>query len=115
MSSNSDRLIGTVLGDTYRVTAKLGEGGMGAVYKVRDKMLDVIRALKIMHPHLMAKPKAVERFTTEARTCCKLTHANIIRVHDIGDDRGMRFLTMEYLEGRTLRVWLDELKAEQQQ
>ena len=100
---------GSVIADRYEVKRVLGVGGMGTVYHVHDRDLGDDRALKLLHPHLMASEQAVERFTAEARAALRLTHAGIVRVHDIGRRDRLHYLTMEYLEGRSLRAWMDDL------
>ncbi len=103
---------GTVLRDRYVVQALLGVGGMGAVYRVHDRDRGRDVALKVLLPSLLAREKAVERFTHEAELTLQLSHENIVRVFDVGIDRarGLRFFTMELLEGLSLRAWLEEKK-----
>jgi WD40 repeat protein len=103
---------GTLLAGRYEVLALLGAGGMGAVYRVRDRVREKDIALKVMLPSLLAREKAVERFRQEAEIMLGLAHPGIARVFDAGEDRdrGLRFYTMELLEGMTLRAWLDEKK-----
>ena len=96
----------------YEIHSLLGQGGMGAVYRVTDRELGREVALKVMHPHLMQREKAVERFVREARIALELAHANIVRMRDIGRAGDLRYLTMELLEGRSLRIWLDGLRRE---
>jgi len=102
--------VGTLLGDRYEVKALLGRGGMGAVYKVLDRLRGKEVAVKVMLPSLMAREKAVERFLHEAELSLTLSHEKIVRVFDVGEDRalGLRFYTMELLQGMSLRDWLEE-------
>jgi len=92
----------------YRVLARLGEGGMGVVYKAEDLRLPRTVALKFLPEHASADAGARARFAHEARAAVVLEHSNICRVHDIDDDGGRPFIVMSYLEGRTLRDRLQE-------
>ena len=88
----------------YAVLAKLGEGGMGEVYKARDTRLDRTVAIKVISHELSACPERHARFEREARTIASLNHPHICTVHDVGDHEGALFLVMELLEGETLRA-----------
>jgi formylglycine-generating enzyme required for sulfatase activity len=103
---------GAVLAGRYEIRDQLGAGGMGAVYRVLDRLRSTEVALKVMLPSLLARPKAVERFHHEAEIMLKLSHPGVVRVFDVGEDRerGLRFYTMELLHGRSLRRFLDEKK-----
>src|SRR5436305_752928 len=92
---------GTKLGN-YEITAMLGAGGMGEVYRARDTRLQRMVAIKILSAHLSANPEARERFHREARTISSLNHPNICHLYDIGQQDGITYLVMEYLEGETL-------------
>ncbi|MGH9311799.1 MAG: protein kinase domain-containing protein [Vicinamibacterales bacterium] len=92
---------GTPLGP-YEVLAPAGAGGMGEVYRARDTRLDRIVALKVMPAHFAGDPTLRERFEREGRAISHLNHPNICTLHDVGSDRGIDFLVMEYLEGETL-------------
>src|SRR5246500_3922348 len=99
---------GTVLGDRYEILALLGQGGMGAVYKARDKELDRLVALKIIRPELTTNPEILKRFKQELILARQVTHRNVIRIFDLGQADGFKFITMEYLEGQDLRALLRE-------
>jgi serine/threonine protein kinase len=88
----------------YNVTEKLGEGGMGIVYKARDTRLDRFVALKVLQPGVIADPERKRRFMQEARAASALNHPNIITIHDIVHETGSDFLVMEYLSGNTLEA-----------
>ena len=92
---------GTRLGP-YEILAPLGAGGMGEVYKARDTRLDRTVAIKILPEALAADPQFRERFEREAKTISQLSHPHICTLHDIGNQNGVAFLVMEYLEGETL-------------
>src|SRR6266436_8605152 len=99
---------GTVLGDRYEILELLGQGGMGAVYKARDTELDRLVALKIIRPELTTNPEILKRFKQELILARQVTHRNVIRIFDLGQADGFKFITMEYLEGKDLRAVLRE-------
>ena len=94
-------MIGKTLGH-YQVTAKLGEGGMGEVYRARDEHLDRDVALKVLPPGMLADETARRRFRREAEALSRLNHAHIATVHDFDSSDGIDFLVMEYVPGQTL-------------
>ena len=93
--------IGTCLGP-YEITAPLGAGGMGEVYKARDTRLGRDVAIKVLPAHLSTNPEVRARFEREARAISQLNHPNICSLHDIGRQDDIDYLVMEYLEGETL-------------
>ena len=99
---------GTVLGGRYEILQMLGLGGMGAVYKAQDRELDRTIALKVIRPDLASNPEALARFKQELLTARQVTHRNVIRIFDIGEADGIKFITMEYLVGTDLRALLAE-------
>jgi serine/threonine protein kinase/tetratricopeptide (TPR) repeat protein len=86
----------------YRIIKKLGQGGMGVVYKARDTHLDRFVAIKVLPPEAVADPERKRRFVQEAKAASALNHPNIVTVHDIDQSDGIDFIAMEYIEGRTL-------------
>jgi serine/threonine protein kinase len=86
----------------------LGQGGMGAVYKARQRKLDRLVAVKILPPEVAHDSAFAERFTREARALARLNHPQIVTVHDFGDVDGLYYFTMEYVDGRNLRDLLQE-------
>jgi serine/threonine-protein kinase len=109
--TEADPLVGTDL-DVYRIDALLGRGGMGRVYLAHHRDLDRPCALKILPPELAAQDaEYVERFQNEGQAAAKVVHPNIITIHGIGQDRGIHFLEMEFVPGRSLRQLVeDELR-----
>ena len=93
---------GTVLNDRYEITALIGEGGMGAVYKAHDRELDRTVALKVVRPEIARNPEILRRFKQELILTRGITHRNVVRVFDLGVADGTRFITMEYIEGSDL-------------
>jgi serine/threonine protein kinase len=94
-------MIGTKLGH-YEVLEKLGEGGMGVVYKARDTHLDRSVAIKVLPAGKVSDPQRKARFVQEAKAASALNHPNIITIHDIASQEGCDFIVMEYVAGKTL-------------
>lgn len=91
----------------YEVRGKLGEGGMGIVYRAWDTTLDRPLAIKVIRPESMG-PEAKDRFLREARACSRINHPHIVTVYAAGEEDGDLYLAMELLEGKTLRDIIDE-------
>src|SRR5581483_1234589 len=89
---------GTVFANRYEIVALLGEGGMGAVYRARDLELDREVALKLVRPELSRDPEILQRFKQELILARQVTDRNIIRIFDLGESNGTRFITMEFVE-----------------
>ncbi len=102
--------IGTALGDRYEILQLLGEGGMGAVYKAADLEVDRIVALKVIRPEMASNPEILARFKQELLLSSQVTHRNVIRIYDLGEAQGVKFITMEFIEGKDLRAILHEKK-----
>src|SRR5215468_2925047 len=92
----------------YEVIEKLGEGGMGVVYKARDARLDRLVALKLLPARLVESAEARRRFTGEARAISSLNHPAIATIYEVSEDRGAPVLVLEYLPGGTLQRRLRE-------
>ncbi len=106
--AQGEELVGTLLADRYGILALLGQGGMGAVYKAHDTELERLVALKLIRPDLASNPEILRRFKQELILAREVTHRNVIRIFDLGQAKGFKFITMEYVEGRDLRVILRE-------
>ena len=99
---------GTLVGARYRISGQLGVGGMGVVYKARDEELGTDIAIKVLRPDLGTNPEWISRFRRELVLAREVTHKNVVRIHDIGESEGLRFLTMSLVEGRSLLDVLGE-------
>ncbi|HXX63237.1 MAG TPA: serine/threonine-protein kinase, partial [Bacteroidota bacterium] len=92
----------------YAILEKLGEGGMGVVYKARDLSLDRIVALKFLPPHLAQDDAEESRLLQEARAASRLNHPGICAIHAIGENDGAHFIDLEYIDGRTMGAVIRE-------
>jgi tetratricopeptide (TPR) repeat protein/predicted Ser/Thr protein kinase len=97
---------GVVFGGRYEILRILGQGGMGAVYQARDRELDRMIALKVIRPELATDPAILQRFKQELILARNITHKNVVRIYDLGEAEGVRFITMEYVDGEDLRTML---------
>jgi len=94
-------MIGKTVGH-YQITEKLGEGGMGVVFKARDTHLDRFAAIKVLPAEKVADPERKRRFIQEAKAASALNHPSIITIYDIDQADGTDFIAMEYVPGKTL-------------
>jgi tetratricopeptide (TPR) repeat protein/predicted Ser/Thr protein kinase len=101
---------GTVLGERYEIIRMLGQGGMGAVYQAHDRELDREVALKVIRGDMAANPEILKRFKQELILARQITHKNVIRIFDLGQADGFKFITMEYIEGEDLQSLLKRKK-----
>ncbi len=106
--AQGEELVGTLLAERYEILELLGQGGMGAVYKARDNELERLVALKLIRPELASNPEILRRFKQELILAREVTHRNVIRIFDLGQAKGIKFITMEFVEGRDLRAMLRE-------
>ena len=100
--------VGSDFGTRYRIDALLGQGGMGRVYKAYDKTLDRMVALKVVRQGVMADQEALSRFKQELLLASKISHTNILRIHDMGEVGDVKFITMAYVEGSDLHHILQQ-------
>src|SRR4051794_27949998 len=100
-------MVGKVVG-SYRIVEKIGEGGMGAVYRAVDEMLEREVAIKAIRPELAREPEIVERFRAEAKILARIHHPAIATIYSFFHDGGELFLAMEYVFGRPLSAVLTD-------
>ncbi len=98
---------GQIVANRYSVLNLIGRGGMGCIYKVHDNTLGETVALKTLLPQFLKDRLVVERFFNEAKIARKLAHPNVVRVHDIGTAGKVVYISMEYLQGKSLRALLE--------
>ena len=94
VSNSASINTGTDFGPRYHVESLLGAGGMGKVYKARDRELDRIVAIKVLRPDLMTDPMAMQRFKHELLLASSISHPNILRIHDLGEYNAVKFISM---------------------
>jgi len=94
---------GTLIAEKFKIIDEIGHGGMGVVFKAEDIKLKRCVALKFLPPHLMDSPEIRERFLIEAQAAAALSHPNICVIHEVGESEDQPYISMEYIEGETLR------------
>jgi serine/threonine-protein kinase len=95
---------GSLFADRYEVLGSVGKGGMGVVYRARDRQLDEVVALKVVRSEVLKEdPTLLDRFKQEIKLARRITHRNVLRTHDFGETAGTPYISMEYLEGVTLK------------
>lgn len=92
-----------ILAERYELIERIGDGGMAAVYRAHDQLLDRYVAVKILHPQFANDEEFIVRFKKEAQGAAKLSHVNIVNIYDVGEWEGKHFIVMEYVEGETLK------------
>jgi eukaryotic-like serine/threonine-protein kinase len=108
MQRVQDPLLGKVLADRFEMLDRIGEGGMGVVYRARQVSVDRIVAIKVLNAQVAQDPQWVGRFINEAKACSKLQHPNTVRLIDFGQTReGLLFMAMEFLDGMAIRTAID--------
>jgi serine/threonine-protein kinase len=97
------------LGERFEVLSFIGQGGMGAVYKVKDKSINQILAIKLLNDKFAQDPTGVKRFESEAKASCQLTHANLVTIYDYcRTTSGVPFIVMDFLDGKTLADFIKQ-------
>src|SRR5579864_2444213 len=96
------------LGNRYRLISEIARGGMAAVWRAEDTLLDRQVAVKLLHPQFATDPEFLERFRREARAAARLSHPNIVPIYDVGEDNGIPYIVMELVEGGNLK---DRIRA----
>jgi len=99
---------GALMGQRFEILAVLGSGGMGVVYKARDRELDDLVALKMLRKELLGDRANLDRLKAEIKLARRITHPNVLRTHDFGEIEGLPYISMEYVRGVTLRYLLDQ-------
>ncbi|HEY6929390.1 MAG TPA: cache domain-containing protein, partial [Thermoanaerobaculia bacterium] len=106
---NVEPQVGSLFAARYEIQSVLGKGGMGIVYKAHDRDLDDVVAIKTLRSEaLSADPTLLDRFKQEIRLARRITHPNILRTHDLGETNGLRYLSMEFVKGITLKHLIDQ-------
>ncbi|HEY3124835.1 MAG TPA: protein kinase [Thermoanaerobaculia bacterium] len=101
--------VGQLFAARYEIQSVLGQGGMGIVYKAHDRDLDDVVAIKTLRGDaLSADPTLLDRFKQEIRLARRITHPNILRTHDLGETNGLRYLSMEFVKGITLKALVEQ-------
>ncbi len=88
---------GAVIANRYQILELLGKGGMGVVFKAHDRLLD--ETIKVLRGDVPVTPEAAERFRGEIKLARRVTHRNVCRIHEYGEDAGLRFISMEFVDG----------------
>jgi len=97
---------GTPFAGRYEIIEELGAGGMGKVFRAYDTKIKVEIALKILKPEIADDKKTIERFSNEIRLARDITHKNVCRMHDLNEDEGTQYITMEYVPGEDLESFI---------
>jgi serine/threonine-protein kinase len=104
VASPPDLVPGYLLGGRYEIQRVVGSGGMGMVYQARDRELDEMVAIKTLRPEVInVDPRILDRFKREIRVARRVSHRNVVRTYDFGDMQGVKFISMEYIQGVMLK------------
>ena len=99
---------GMIVADRYEIVSKIGTGGMSDVYKAKDHTLGRFVAIKVLKPEFSEDVNFVTKFRTEAQSAAGLEHPNIVNIYDVGSENGMHYIVMEYVEGITLKTYIEK-------
>jgi serine/threonine protein kinase/Tfp pilus assembly protein PilF len=97
---------GTTFASRYEIIEELGKGGMGKVYRVEDKKINEEVALKLIKPEIASDKKTIERFGNELKMARKIAHRNVCKMYDLGEEKGIHYITMEYVPGEDLKSFI---------
>lgn len=100
--------VGTYLADRYEILSKIGAGGMSDVYKAKDHILGRFVAIKVLKTEFSEDRSFVTKFRTEAQSAAGLEHPNIVNIYDVGSEEGLYYIVMEYVEGITLKTYVEK-------
>ena len=99
---------GVFIADRYEIIDRVGSGGMSDVYRAKDHILGREVAIKILKQEFSEDATFVAKFRTEAQSAAGLEHPNIVNIYDVGSENGMYFIVMEYVEGITLKTYIEK-------
>ena len=100
--------IGNFLSDRYEILSKIGAGGMSDVYKAKDHILSRFVAIKVLKSEFSEDSSFVTKFRAEAQSAAGLEHPNIVNIYDVGSEDGLYYIVMEYVEGITLKTYIEK-------
>jgi len=106
--SELDFAPGQYFGKRYQIIEEIGKGGMGRVYKAVDKELNRIVVLKMIKPEISFHPGIVDRFKKEIKLASQITHRNVCRIHDLGEVKGIKFISMQFIGGQDLKKFIQQ-------
>jgi len=101
---------GTTFAGRYEIIEELGKGGMGKIYRVEDKKIKQEVALKLIKPEIASDEKTIERFSNELKTARMISHRNVCRMFDLSEEKGIHYITMEYVPGEDLKSFIKRAK-----
>jgi tRNA A-37 threonylcarbamoyl transferase component Bud32 len=104
----SDLPQGTLLADRYEILGMLGRGAVGSVHKAHDRVLDETVAIKVLRPHFARSPEIAQRFRSEIKLARRVRHPNVCAIHEYGEAEGVRYISMEFVDGVDLRLRIHE-------
>lgn len=97
---------GEILGNRYEILERVGTGGMASVYKAKDHRLNRVVAIKVLAPQFGDDKEFIKKFNIEAQSAAAFVHPNIVSIYDVGDEKGLHFIVMEYVDGETLKKYI---------